>query len=964
MGIETLTVLGVVITKLLFRALDLGGMTGANSIAEAVGDTAEGIRALRGLLRRHDARDEVAKTIADSLRVRLALAENQEMSSDLQAATLDVAGLLDRLSNDDQAILAAAESPEALVLYARHHGGDDLARWTSIAATPYLYDVLTAACHELAKLAPTSPRFLPAALVRLLSQVALLPGIDANIRNLVHAVSVLPDIQDNIHYTRQAIEQLFGDSAIEEASLHAPRVGMTIDQWSPDRLGIHRTIEAGGATGLTPYIVREHDAPLRAALQELKPATAIQSRLIVLKGTSCAGKTRTIYEAVRSTLEDWPLIAPNDAGELAHFLRSGIPARTIVWLDELQRFLTLTPQGVACARDILTLLRSERVGPVLFLGTIWPENLVSISSRPTADTALTGATSLYDLMGRTLTDRHYVPDHFSEREILFSYFEDPRLAIALRTAAEGRITQVLAGGAQLVERLHPSKPGASDFEFTPTARAILLAAADLRRVGYANRLPRWLLERVAGGYLEGVDRSLLDPAKWFQDALEEVEGNVSRTDSPGRRNSHDNYTLGVPALTPHWITSDGKVEELYELHDFLLQDHLIRRGQLSTQLELWTTLTSHIKELSSNIALSIGWNAERRGLYSAAITMYRPSANSGDWGAQHAIARAAAESRDVEVLVERADRGEWLAQTRLAEQAAARQDLELLLKRSNAGDQPSRILLVNVAVENDDVDVLVASAEGGNASARYFLALLAAQRGDAATLRAQADSGYEPSRNLLAKVLAERRDVEALVQRASDGDSHSQEWLAILLKRLGDKERLTLRADAGDQYAQEHLAELLAWAGDVGTLAARAKDGDWFSARALAGLEGEAGRANTIQAFGARGPLPPIVVSRRGTDSNRPDGASDIAVAFAQYMEARSVDLPWHAVRRSVRQEDQAHEDWDSYDEFSLVFAVHAARVGAASALIKRYRSRYRWSGILELDTEAAPVFRRINETS
>ena len=90
-------------------------------------------------------------------------------------------------------------------------------------------------------------------------------------------------------------------------------------------------------TGTTAYVLRDHDTKLREALAELKEPGA-RPRLITVVGTSCSGKTRTFYKAVRAVLADWNLVKPADTDELTRMLYDGVPSRTVVWLDELQDF--------------------------------------------------------------------------------------------------------------------------------------------------------------------------------------------------------------------------------------------------------------------------------------------------------------------------------------------------------------------------------------------------------------------------------------------------------------------------------------------------------------------------------------------------------------------------------------------------------------------------------------------------
>src|SRR5215467_1469962 len=64
-------------------------------------------------------------------------------------------------------------------------------------------------------------------------------------------------------------------------------------RWEPAELGVHPVI--GGPAGSLPaYIRRPHDEQLRRVLD---PEVA-DSRLVLVRGEACAGKSRAAYEAV------------------------------------------------------------------------------------------------------------------------------------------------------------------------------------------------------------------------------------------------------------------------------------------------------------------------------------------------------------------------------------------------------------------------------------------------------------------------------------------------------------------------------------------------------------------------------------------------------------------------------------------------------------------------------------------
>jgi tetratricopeptide (TPR) repeat protein len=418
-------------------------------------------------------------------------------------------------------------------------------------------------------------------------------------------------------------------------------LGVPIEKWKPEQLGIHPSITVSDETSLTPYLPRNHDEGLRDRLARFRERDA-SSGLVLIVGTSCSGKSRTLYEAVQAQLPDWAVVAPQTDGELAALLSRGIRGGTVVWLDEVQRHLTTTQEGISAAGGIFDLLTTDRAGPVVFVGTVWTTNLAELEKRPAAAEAKTGASIIHALLKDYRVDRFRVPEGFTESELDQAIqrldaddANDPRLRIAAMAAAEvvfdGRrsrsITQVLSGGAQLVDRMN-DPTGNSPYRFSLTAKAVLQAAGDLRRAGHPNPLPRWALEDAAASYLESAVLQSLDPATWFQQALIEASQGA-RDDNPYTdARLLDIHHLGVPALRPKWLsakTSGRQPSEAYEMHDYLYQDHAARVRQKPIRAALWRTLsnTENLKQMPFFVRKAIAWEAAAQGQVRAASDIGR-----------------------------------------------------------------------------------------------------------------------------------------------------------------------------------------------------------------------------------------------------------------------------------------------------------------------------------------------------
>ena len=98
---------------------------------------------------------------------------------------------------------------------------------------------------------------------------------------------------------------------------------------------------------------------------------------VLLVGGSSVGKTRTAVEAMKALLPNWWLVHPAGPAEVTT-LAQAPPPRTVVWLDELQRYLDgehgLTGTAV---RAFLT-----ASPPALLIGTLWPDRYTSYTALP------------------------------------------------------------------------------------------------------------------------------------------------------------------------------------------------------------------------------------------------------------------------------------------------------------------------------------------------------------------------------------------------------------------------------------------------------------------------------------------------------------------------------------------------------------------------------------------------------
>ncbi|MET9503929.1 hypothetical protein ABZY42_19755 [Streptomyces sp. NPDC006622] len=259
-------------------------------------------------------------------------------------------------------------------------------------------------------------------------------------------------------------------------------------------VGAPTDTSTGAPTGDLPllptYVGRAHDARLAEAVAR---AVGGRSTLAVLVAGSSTGKTRACWEAVRALPADWRSWHPADHPRPASFLRDAgrIGPRTVVWLDETELYLLPEEAGERVAGALRGMLHDPALAPVLVLGTIWPEHWQSLCAA-----AVPGRPDPHTEARRLLTGHGIeVPDAFTEEEmpaLAAAAREDSRLAQALRNASERRITQYLAGVPVLMERVRTAPA---------PARALVLAAVELRTLGLGPDLPERLLTATAPAYL-------------------------------------------------------------------------------------------------------------------------------------------------------------------------------------------------------------------------------------------------------------------------------------------------------------------------------------------------------------------------------------------------------------------------------------------------------------------------------
>jgi len=586
----------------------------------------------------------------------------------------------------------------------------------------------------------------------------------------------------------------------------------------PFSLGVHRAIDAGaeaaGMGVLPTYVPRPHDDHLAAVVRR---AVAGHSAVAMLVGDSSTGKTRACLEAVRLLPGGWRLWHP--AGpvhpEAVAVALASLAPRTVVWLDESQSYL-LTPAcglGERIAAGLRALVDDPERGPVLVLGTLWPEYWAALTEAPATGGADPRAQARALVTGAAV----HVPDRFtgSHLEAVHGAARgDPRLERACAGARDGRIAQYLTGVPGMVER-YRNAPA--------PARAVIEAAMDARRVGHGPALSHALLKTAAVDCLTGHEYGAL-PRDWFERALAYacgVHGPLTRVDP-----HHDE-----PSASPR-----------YRLASHLEQLGRAERRTRPVPAALWDALVFHA---APEDLPRLAAQARTRGLYHHALLLYGAAAMTGDLDApRQAIALLGETERTEEALT-------WLRFHGGQDDAWALGWSAAVL--DGAGHRERAITAYLCAAEAGDLDaprkaitLLVDEGRAGEAIAwprahGWFgdvsLPVWTAALLDGAGYYEEALTAYRYA--------------------ATMGNADAPEWLASLLYRTGHRQEALVAcrraARTGDGHALRQAVALLREMGRteeaVALLRARVRNGDTDALWEAVELLRESGRAGEAIAW-------------------------------------------------------------------------------------------------------------------
>ncbi len=585
-------------------------------------------------------------------------------------------------------------------------------------------------------------------------------------------------------------------------SVRIPAGAVRVNEADPRRLGVHATISVPGTPDDVPpeYVSRDADDG-EFGVRAKVAAASERGGFVLLVGGSSVGKTRSAFEAVIALLPDWWLVHPAASAEVAA-LAQVPPSRTVVWLDELQRYLGEN-QGLTGA-VIRALVDASQ--PTVVIGTLWPDRYAAFAAVPAPNGADPHSRER-EVLGLAETVR--IDPEFTRAEqdrACEAAARDPRLRAALGSTGYG-LTQTLAAAPQLVSRWQDAKTA------SPYGWALLTAALDTARLGVQAPITADLLRAAAVGYCTSRQQAEA-PDNWFEQAL---------------AYSTEMLHGAAAALSP--VASGMGQIAGYLAADYLVQHASRERRYARVPASTWEAVIGQVQDPADITRLAA--SAKGRLLHRYALPLYRRAAADDPVHATWHLAELLAMRGDLDELRTRADAGDTNAAYYLANLLLEHGDRDELQTRAGAGDDSASIRLAELLTMRCDLDELRTRADAGDRSAAVRLSRLLAMRGDLDELRTRADAGDTDAAQRLAGLLREHGDQDALRARADAGDRKAAAELSWFLAGRGDCDELRSRADAGDEIAAEQLVPLLEQRGDLDGLRTRADAGDKDAAMRL-----------------------------------------------------------------------------------------------------------------------------------
>ncbi|HKO38166.1 MAG TPA: tetratricopeptide repeat protein [Solirubrobacterales bacterium] len=287
----------------------------------------------------------------------------------------------------------------------------------------------------------------------------------------------------------------------EELSQHLNHPLCTVEELTPYGLGADpeapAALERTGQSEHASYLERDIDVELRAALDA---AARSSGEMVVVYGPSKAGKTRTLYEAVRASMPRATGVVPRDAGSIDALLEEKITAVgeqevLVWWLEDLEDYVEVGGKGMS--PQALRRL-SGSGGNVVVVATAGGKG----GTWRGGDAREQLAEPLADLLHHAEVVE--LESELSEEEVERTRAYAPEAAAAIERDGIG---EFMITAPELEMKLGSGKHRPVDEE-NPHGQAVAWTAIAWRRVGIVEPIPRATLRALYGYFLsEHVDPS-------------------------------------------------------------------------------------------------------------------------------------------------------------------------------------------------------------------------------------------------------------------------------------------------------------------------------------------------------------------------------------------------------------------------------------------------------------------------
>jgi tetratricopeptide (TPR) repeat protein len=237
------------------------------------------------------------------------------------------------------------------------------------------------------------------------------------------------------------------------------------------------------------YLTRDVDEQLDSAL--VSALRDEEARLIVLMGPSKAGKSRTLFEAMRRQLPDAEWVAPADVDALDALMKpGGMPRLTgstaVLWLDDLELYVRVGLRGMG--PGVLKRL-SEDDRRWIVLATAGGKGITQ------AGEVSKFSVPMEDLLRHATKTRLPAKLSADERQRLRDYAPD-----AAEQITKDGIGEYMIAGEELIRKLdsgshHHGNPPC------PQGQAVANTAIDWQRAGIVDPIPRSVLREAYPNYL-------------------------------------------------------------------------------------------------------------------------------------------------------------------------------------------------------------------------------------------------------------------------------------------------------------------------------------------------------------------------------------------------------------------------------------------------------------------------------